>query len=232
MNYRVLEWDCRFFGRRVAQLTVAGDTTRQDLSECLAGSDAEVIYVFLPSETAEQYRPVLEAASGTFYDRKVTFRKLVDPAFAAWDPALVETTTESEDLLQLTYASGHLSRFFLDPRFQGHFKPLYAEWIRKALREEESKVFTLSDSRHMLGMVALSVRNATGAIELLAIHDDSRGRGLGMRLLRHCEAHYLGQNAGACTVVTQKANIGACILYQKAGYEIATEQDVWHIWKG
>jgi ribosomal protein S18 acetylase RimI-like enzyme len=109
---------------------------------------------------------------------------------------------------------------------------LYAEWIRKALREPDSKVFALSDSRHMLGMVSLSVQDAVGRIGLFAIADDSRGQGLGMRFLKHCEAHYHSLDARACTVVTQKANIGACMLYQKAGYAIATEQDVWHIWRG
>jgi ribosomal protein S18 acetylase RimI-like enzyme len=132
----------------------------------------------------------------------------------------------------LAYAAGHLSRFFLDPGFSPQFEALYAEWVRKALRDEDSKVFTLSDSRHMLGMVTLSIRDAIGTIGLIAIDRESQGRGLGMRLLKQCEAHYHRLDARTCTVVTQKANIGACLLYQKAGYAIATEQDVWHVWKG
>jgi ribosomal protein S18 acetylase RimI-like enzyme len=32
-------------------------------------------------------------------------------------------------------------------------------------------------------------------------------------------------------VVTQKDNIAACKLYQKAGYTIENEQSIWHIWK-
>jgi dTDP-4-amino-4,6-dideoxy-D-galactose acyltransferase len=232
MNYRVLEWDSRFFGMRVAQITVAGAVDSHDLLECLERSDAEVICVFLPTETAEQYRSVLEGSSGKFYDRKVTFGKQVDPAFAAWDPSIVETTTESDELLQLAYASGHLSRFFLDPGFNRHFKALYGEWIRKALREDDSKVFTLSDSRRMLGMVSVSVENGIGKIGLMAIDKDSRGAGLGMRLVKQCEAHYDSINASACSVVTQKDNIGACRLYQRAGYVIANEQDIWHVWKG
>ena len=86
VNSRVLEWDTRFFRRRVAQVTVTGDEDPARLSECLADSDAEVIYVFLPAESAERYRPVIEAHSGAFYDRKVTFRKPVDPPLRPGTP--------------------------------------------------------------------------------------------------------------------------------------------------
>ena len=232
MNYRVLEWDSRFFDKRVAQITVAGDDDVHRLAECLEDSDAEAIYVFLPTETAERYRSVLEACSGTFYDRKVRFGKPVDPALAAWDPLLVETTAESEDLLRLAYACGYLSRFCLDPGFKPRFEALYAEWMRKSLRAEGSRVFTLSDSRRMLGMVVTSVKDAIGTMELLAIDPSGRGQGLATRLLKQCEAYYVSLDARTCTVVTQEANVGACTLYEKAGYRITSAQDVWHVWKG
>lgn len=231
MSYRILEWDTRFFGIRVAQLTVDAAIDGQSLLDTIAHSDADVVYVFLPAETAGRYLSVLERSSGRFYDRKVTFAKPVDHVFAASDQSIVEITTESAELLNLAYASGHMSRFFLDPGFNPHFKALYGEWIRKALREADSTVFALSDSTHMLGMVSASIENGMGTIGLLAIAEDGRGQGLGMRLLKHCEAHYGSLNARTCRVVTQNANIGACRLYQKAGYLIESEQDIWHIWK-
>jgi ribosomal protein S18 acetylase RimI-like enzyme len=231
MNYRILDWDTRFFGIRVAQLTVADATDSQSLSDALEQSDADVVYVFVPAAAADRYLPVLERHSGRFYDRKVTFVKHVDPAFAASDPSISEITTESGDLLNLAYASGHLSRFFLDPGFHPYFKALYGEWIRKALRAAESRVFALSDSSHMLAMVSAAVENGVGAIGLLAIAEDGRGQGLALRLLKHCEAYYGSLGARTCRVVTQNANLGACRLYLKAGYRIESEQDVWHIWK-
>lgn len=231
MSYRRLEWDSRFFGMHVAQVIVDGTMSSHRLSEYLERSDAEVIYAFLNSKTAELHRSVLENFSGKCYDRKVTFRKPVNSAFAARDRSIMETTTETEELLQLAYASGYLSRFFLDPRFKPYFKALYGEWIQKALREEKSKVFVLSNVHCMQGMVTASVENGTGKIGLLGIDEKNRGRGLGMRLLKQCEAYYGSFNARTCDVVTQKNNIAACKLYQKAGYTIENEQDIWHIWK-
>lgn len=231
MNYRLLEWDSHFFGMRVAQATVDSTMDSHRLSECLECSDAEVIYVVLPSKTAELYRTVLENFSGQCYDQKITFGKPVNSTFATWDRSIIETTTEQEELLQLAYASGHLSRFFIDPRFNPHFNALYSEWIRKAIREEGSKVFVLSDFHCMQGMVTASVANGVGKIGLLAINEKCRGKGFGMRLLKQCEAYYDSLCAKTCTVVTQKANIAACNLYHKTGYTIENEQDIWHIWK-
>lgn len=231
MSYRHLDWDSRFFGMRVAQITVDGAMDNHRLSECLERSDADVIYVFLPAGTAEHYRAALETVSGKCYDRKVTFGKQVDPLFAAWNPSIVETTAESEELRQLAYASGHLSRFLIDLRFKPHFKALYAEWLRKSLREARHKVFTISDTLRMQGMVTAAVEDGAGKIGLIAIDGTCRGQGLGMRLLKQCEAYYLSLNARTCTVVTQQNNLAACKLYQKAGYTIENEQDIWHVWK-
>jgi dTDP-4-amino-4,6-dideoxy-D-galactose acyltransferase len=233
MNYRVLEWDSRFFGLRTAQVTVDGDADSHNLSECLERSDAEVIYVFIPSMIAEQeqYRIVLESFAGKCYDQKITFAKQVDFTFAVWDDSIAETSTESEELLQLAYASGHLSRFFLDPRFNPHFKALYGEWIRNSLRNDHVKVLTLSDAHRIQGMVTFSIENGTGKIGLIAVDGKSQGKGLGTRLLKQCEAYYDRCSVRTCKVVTQKTNVGACKLYKKAGYTIEKEQDVWHVWK-
>lgn len=231
MSYRVLEWDSRFFGMRVAQVTVDGTTDSHSLSEQLRRSDAKVIYVFVPSETAKRYVTVLERLEGRLYDRKVTYGKHIESISGVPDPMISAAATESESLLQLAYASGHLSRFFLDPLFKPQFKALYGEWLRKSLRDSNAKVFTVSDSQSIQGMVTTSVENGIGRIGLIAIDERCRGQGLGMRLLRHCESYYDSQGVRTCKVVTQGSNTVACKLYEKAGYSIEDEQDVWHVWK-
>ena len=231
MKYCFLEWDSRFFGMHVARVTVDDEMNATSLYECLELCEADVIYVFINSKNAEQYRPVLERFSGKCYDRKVTFGKTVDPGLVGCEPTIAKATSDSEALLQLAYASGRLSRFSLDPRFQPHFKPLYAEWVRKSLMGQNSKVFTIFDTQRLVGMVTASIDDGIGRIGLIAIDEGSRGRGLGMRLLMRCESYYNNNSVRICKVVTQRDNIAACKLYQKAGYMIENEQDVWHIWK-
>jgi dTDP-4-amino-4,6-dideoxy-D-galactose acyltransferase len=231
MNYRILEWDSQFFGLPVAQINVETNIDGNRLSECLDRSGAEVIYVFLRSDQLEQYRPILEMHSGKCYDHKVTFGKPVDPALSTCDDLIVEVTEASDELFELAYVSGRLSRFFLDPLFRPRFALLYEEWIRKALRESGYKVYAIYDRLRMLGMATASVENRKGRIGLIAVDELGRGKGLGMRLLRQCETHYICNSALTCTVVTQKNNIAACKLYQEAGYALETEQHVWHIWK-
>lgn len=231
MSYRVLEWDSRFFGRRVAQLTVDDSLDGAEVAACLAGSDADVVYVFLDAALVARHRPVLERCGGQCYDCKVTFGKPVGTAVVAADPEVAATLTESEELLQLAYASGHRSRFFLDPRFRPHFQALYAAWLRKDLRGENARVFTLGAAGQLQGLVTTSVNAGAGRIGLLAIAEACRGKGLGLRLLKQCDAYYASVAAHSCCVVTQKDNVPACRLYAKAGYAIESEQAVWHVWK-
>ena len=231
MNYRILEWDSRFFGLRVAQISVDTSIDGNRLADCLERSSAEVVYVFLKPDHLEQCRPVLEMHAGKCYDHKVTFGKPVNPAPEDSDSSIVEVTEASDELFELAYASGRLSRFFLDPLFRPRFTLLYEEWIRKSLRESSFKVYAVYGSLRMLGMATASVENRIGRIGLIAIDELGRGKGLGMRLIRRCETYYKCNGALTCNVVTQKDNIAACRLYKEAGYTLETEHYVWHIWK-
>jgi dTDP-4-amino-4,6-dideoxy-D-galactose acyltransferase len=231
MKYELLAWDSQFFGLRVARITIEGVPDDQRLSACLQRSDADVVYVFVPSALAEQHRVALEESRGLFCDRKVTYEKVVDGGSMDKDAAIEEATAESEDLLRLAYESGHLSRFYRDPQFRPHFEALYAEWVRKALKSADAKVFALSGAQRIRGMVTTSVANGAGLIGLLAIDETCRGQGLGARLLRRCESFYSSFNAPLCRVVTQEENVAACRLYEKSGYRVADVQDVWHVWR-
>jgi dTDP-4-amino-4,6-dideoxy-D-galactose acyltransferase len=231
MKREYLDWDSRFFGLRVERVVVEEARDASALEDGLRQSSADVLYVFVPSACAEACRKGLEDASGLFCDRKVTYRKEVGPVVGDGDGAIREEDAESEALMQLAYESGHLSRFNRDSRFRPYFKALYAEWVRKALAETDSRVFAFSEERLIRGMVTVSASGGLGWIGLLAVDAACQGRGIGLRLLSHCERFYARHACTVCRVVTQKDNVAACRLYLKAGYAVESEQDVWHVWR-
>jgi len=231
LNCRTLEWDSQFFDLRVDQAIVDPTVDGAGLLECLRQRGSDVTYVFLPALTAQVFHAVLEKHSGICYDRKRTYAKPVNPAAGTDDLSAVNVTAETDELLRLAYASGHLSRFYLDPLLRPYFQKLYREWVRKALQDADSKVFALMESGRMVGMVTASVSEGTGKIGLLAVDEQCRGRGLGQRLLSQCEVFYRSRGAEVCKVVTQKDNVSACRLYEKNGYRLEEEVEVWHVWK-
>lgn len=231
MKNQVLAWDSGFFGLRVAQIEVDRVTDPARLAGCLEETGADVTYVFLSSPVAQAYHSVLEESGGLCFDHRVTYAKPVVPASAAEDAAAVTLHIETGDLLRLAYASGHLSRFYLDPWFRPHFQRLYREWVRKALQEAGAKVFAFMAADVMTGMVTTSVSEGVGKIGLIAVDERYRGQGVGRRLLNQCEAFYLLNNVGVCKVVTQKNNLSACRLYEKQGYQVEEDVEVWHVWK-
>jgi dTDP-4-amino-4,6-dideoxy-D-galactose acyltransferase len=231
LSYRILEWDSQFFGLRVAQVVVDPTTDGAGLSECLRKCGADLTYVFVPFPSAPMFRAVLEKHAGKCYDHKRTYSKLVNPVVRADDVSAVTVTGETEELLRLAYASGHLSRFYLDPLLKPCFQKLYHEWVRKALQDVDSKVIALMEAGRMAGMVTASVTEGVGKIGLLAVDERCRGRGLGQQLLSQCEVFYRSRGVEICKVVTQKDNASACRLYEKQGYKVERDVDVWHVWK-
>lgn len=230
MIARCLDWDSAFFGVRVAQVTLDEETEVSDLADYLGDDSADVTYVFIPSQFAKAFRDVLTKYAGVCYDHKVTYVKRVDPGFALFDPAIAEAQVETEALLALGHTSGEYSRFLLDPRFRPWFKSLYSEWVRKALRLGDERVFIATGPQGPACMATAAISEGVGQIGLIAVDEGSRGQGFGLRLMRHCEAFYTECLATSCKVVTQKNNVAACSLYLKAGYQLASEQEVWHVW--
>lgn len=231
MSVHVLDWDSQFFGMRVAHVRVDRTMDQAYLSRCLEQCDADVIYVFLPSHLESEYVFAIKKAFGICYDHKVTYAKMVNLNEAKGDSFVMQVTEESDELLRLAYASGHLSRFYCDPLFRPYFKSLYCEWIRKALRDTDSKVFAIMDSGRMNGMATVSVSEGVGRIGLLAVDEKCRGQGLGLRLLKQCDAYFRSLRVHTCIVVTQKNNVAACRLYEKNDYKEVEEVEVWHVWK-
>lgn len=235
-----LPWDTGHFGLRVGRLTVSCSDFASVESQLKSARDEgyELLYLIGPSEfilprrLAQEYRASLA-------DRKTIYRARLHPSQRQLRHGVtLEEYPEgpaSPDLIELGTIAGRFSRFFADPRVpRTQAEQLYATWVDKSARRVladcvlVAKVF--ESPTRLAGMITLSVGEALGRIQLLAVCEDYRGRGVGKALVLGAHDWMLSRRVEVAEVVTQAANIAANRLYTRCGYAISDVRNVYHCW--
>lgn len=242
-----LPWDSAHFGFPVAQV-IEPDLDDEALAGALREARRQGIWlVYWPSQRDRTASPGLLAEfGGLLADRKATF-VLPDLTSATGresdgeaGPVLVAELPRgpaSTRLVELAIASGVSSRFRVDPKIPpAKFEAMYATWIDRSTRGDLADAVLVASTPEALGdeaivgMVTVSVNQGEGRIGLIAVHESTRGRGVGSRLVRsaHRAMHALG--AARASVVTQLDNGPACRLYEASGYHLDDVKNYYHFW--
>lgn len=227
-----LAWDTALFGFPVGRIQAAS-LQPEILGQTLKGLHAGIVrLVYVSADWRDGVRRrLIEDAGGKLVDRKLTFCKPLTPPAPPWPPAIAacQDVEPGPRLEALALASGIHSRFRLDPRIPSSvFEELFLQWIRRSLRKEIADAVLVSAGDSSL--VTLKMENDGAAIGLLAVEEQHRRRGLGRALLAASEAWALDRGADCLKVVTQGGNDAACALYLSAGFTVAREEALFHLW--
>jgi dTDP-4-amino-4,6-dideoxy-D-galactose acyltransferase len=230
-----LSWDSGFFGFGVGRVAAPfGNPPR--LAAALAEAWAarlRLVYGICDHADGPSFEVAL-AAGGRFVDAKRIYAlNLAGGAAATEELALAGTDACSRrQLRSLAWQAAEYSRFRLDPALpHGSWRRMYSAWLRNSLDGKiADAVWVERSGEDTVGMVTVAHRNAHGQIGLLAVDRNSRGRGVGRRLLGAARQSCYAAGCDSLTVVTQGANDAACRLYEAAGYQLAGEQDIFHFW--
>ena len=231
-----LPWDSDLMGFAVARLTLAqadAAETARAIAECRAAGYHLVYGVVNTDDDAANC--VVRAAGAWLADCKVTFALSPGPADLAWppDPAIVPATAHTPALEALAWQSGAYSRFRLDPRLPATvFQRLYSQWLRNSLDGSIAQVvLTLQGAAgKAVGLLTLGDKDGVADIVLLAVAAEFRGQRAGQRLVAEARRRAAAQGYARLHVVTQGANEQACRFYEKCGFELVDEVNIYHLW--
>lgn len=235
VNVEHLSWDSDFFGCSVGRVVLSeGGTDPETLKKAILDANCDLTYVFLPvlggtANEIEKPRGALVDLGGRCHDLKTVYRKTVDGGRGASQKDVVTATQMSSELEALAYASGWCSRFVSDNRLSKFFKPMYRKWLERDLAR--GRVFVYPSAEHPEGVVTASICDGLGKVGLVAVDAKSCGKGIATRLLTNMEAWLASQGVNACEVVTQGVNVAARHLYEKVGFKLYSQMEVWHVWK-
>ena len=147
-----------------------------------------------------------------------------------------DSNVVSPALRDLAIASGVWSRFKVDsnvPRCV--FETMFESWMKNSINFSiADEIFVAVDTATgtEVGFITLKLKGSTVSIGLLAIDSKYRRKGIASQLMSRAVLWAMESTTtdGKISVVTQGANEQACSCYRRFGFELATEQDVYHIW--
>ncbi len=225
-----LEWDSNFFGYKIGELKKYNDLEEQ----LKKAKDEKYVLIYAKNQEAKRHDDYLKAG-GKLVDEKVTFLQIIpqlDMFQLDNNIKLYQKQDVSKELLSLALQSGVYSRFKTDTNFKNQeFEKLYAIWIENSIKKMIAKeviVFELEEK--IIGLLTLGIKNNRSDIGILAVDGQSRGLGIGKKLMERAfiESQKLAQTS--IQVVTQKSNIEACYFYEKQGFQIEKIENIYHFW--
>ena len=239
LECRRLQWDSEFFGFPIGKLE-GKNPGRLQIGAFLrwrAASDFRCIYYLVPCDDVASIN-MTRTLRFQYVDLRVTLTKSHWPTASPHSSLnTIVRTYRAGDLSALTKiaAVAHLdSRFYTDTRFpRERTSKLYQVWIEKACADRTGSVFVADLDGDVAGYLVCKQLNASeGQIDLFAVRNDARGKGLGSSLLSEAGRWFDSHGIAAVKVVTQGRNLPGLSLYQRHGFHVKSI-DIWfHWWSG
>lgn len=221
-----LDWDSNFFGFKVAIIKVGLGNDRQIEEEIirLLNIGSRLIYI-------NSHRPLnLSKFRALLADIKRSY-VLSAPQYKNTENHIITVTGDSTSLYDLAYQAGEYSRYKVDPNIgEAEFKRLYRTWIDNSINNGFADyVLATIDKGHPIGLITAKKRQQELSVGLFATDKEYRGQGIGSGLFQEIINIASKQNL-AVEVTTQADNKTACAFYEHKGFEIASEEYVYHVW--
>lgn len=224
-----LKWDTDFFGYKVGKLLLNDNNLDENL---LINNDFKLIYLFSNEPLSED---LVKKHNLFLSDEKIdlitnvsnlTYNKFENEN-------LVELNILDDNLLDLTFQSGHFSRFKIDSNFKNNeFETLYTAWIEQSISHENAdKVIGFSINNKVVGFITFVLKNNMFDIGLIAVNEQHRSLKIGKQLLAFVFNYSLSKKVDFVTVTTQNKNQGALKFYLQNGFSINQTTYIYHLWK-
>jgi dTDP-4-amino-4,6-dideoxy-D-galactose acyltransferase len=230
----LLAWDSEFFG--VPTGRVLGDTLDaarvSEIDDWARGRGVKLLYFRARSDDPATAR-VAEEAGFRLVDVRMTFEREVVGApaplaagiraYAAGDLAAVRAIARTAYVDSRFYADGRIPRERCDA--------LYDRWTVQACDGGAARVLVAEEAGRVVGYVTCDLsRDGSGAIGLIGVDEQFRGRGIGRRLVEGAVAWAAERGQARLIVVTQGRNVGAQRLYQRCGFVTLAVELYFHKW--
>lgn len=231
-KFETLDWDSAFLGFSVQNLTITGHQTEL-CSSVLGRIKSTLCYV-------QTDVPLENTSVFSYAGSKVIFEKHMKGIHNNENNHIVPVDEKFynkhlDKLKSLAYLSGTFSRFNLDKKFEPHvFNSLYDHWLLAAVKKQFDNLFFvyLDEFELPIGLLTakLDLINKIGKVGLLAVDEESQGKGIGSSLLTFLEQLCNQNGIAILQIPTQLENPNSCKFYNKMGYKSVEVKHIYHYW--
>jgi len=224
MRVNELEWDSRFFKKKVGELNIGNGVIENLL-------DFDVVY----AKSDKKIKLTIPKFELSASETKIVFIKDMKTPniFDLNIRSAFSSGLKAEDLYELALISGEHSRFNKDNKFSyKEFVELYKKWVDNSFDNnyaDDILVYVLN--KKIVGFVTYKINNDEARIGLIATDSNQQGKGIGTKLLNAVENKLFSLKIKTLEIPTQMENIIACKFYDKNGYSIKEKIYINHYWQ-
>lgn len=244
INFTQDGFDTKILGRNVFKLFLEKDIENEkELPDLSGNGEIESIFCF----TVFSHRNIhlLNKLGFALISIRNTYKLSSDPrnlrtsACAAGGCDVIRCSKSPiqlnrQDIRDMADIIGSTSRYFKDKQIpREKALNIYINWINNSIYNRyANESFLIMKGARLAGLIALKVKDNNGYIDLIGVHNDFQGLGLGKLLLQRGLQYFVDGGVGGIFVVSEGENIQASAFYQKTGFVINKVELVYHRHKG
>lgn len=232
-----MPWDSKFFKLKIGKLYVTGNESEDLVYSTLRQSDSfDLVYVFVEGARYLQIQDsrlkLVDEKLVYLLERNSSPPNEILPLKEGVAIKEYPKQAPNHELISLALQSGVHSRFFIDQNFeQEAYTNLYREWIARSTdRTIADKTFIAEWESSIVGFVTVKEKPQEFVIGLISVDQNHRSLGIGQQLLSEVSTTFFRSAAENLSVATQKRNKGACHFYEKNGFKLSTQTNIYHFW--
>ncbi len=230
-------FDSKQYGLTIGRLVPESTDGAAELRECIdAATRVGYAVVFLRLARGESLQAVVEAMGYAAIDTLVTSTLRTRSASTAQhDAVTLEQVSRLDDpgdiasIARITADVMKTSHLHADARLPiAQTRALYAAWATNDVTGRAQRTFLARAAGQIVGYITVLDRGSSIMIDLVAVDEAWRGRGIGAVLLRSVIA-WIGDRDVVATIGTQREN-PALGLYARHGFVPTEEHVTYHLW--
>lgn len=231
-----LAWDTEFFGQKIGLIRCRSHAEQSQIALALdkfRREEFSLAYVMLEGETLLD-EVFCKQFGGQLVDIKYIFERSIESeSLLPKESNVLDYTGDGTELYELAYAAGWCSRYKIDKHFpQEVFERFYRTWIANSLNGNmaDGVYIIKGENEAPKGFATLKISDEEASIGLIAVDADSRGEGIGKKLINHMIGVARKKGCKRMSVATQKRNKGAVAFYKSCDMSLVESCSIYHFW--
>lgn len=227
-----LDWDTEYFGMKSGK-AILHEPLTFDKWKKLKKRFLDYVFVTIENQNSHSINAQYIGKDTTAFlaDVNIQFLKQIkDNMVMPENISVYQSLNESEQVIEI--ANFQHSRFIEDIRlYKLGGDKVYHEWLKNAFNKlDKYYVLSKNENNEINGFLLHSYKGDTCIIELIAVSQYEKQKGIGTSLVKAVECTAYRQGCNYVKVGTQVQNISAINFYHKLGFKQVNCHQVFHLW--
>lgn len=227
-DYKLEHFETEIFKRPVWQLLNV--SAAKEVTELAKSKDVQLInYRDSTDQIDTKKRTVLKESGFYEIETLITLEKELRGIAPETNLVCEASPADSAACAQIAAVCFKHDRYHTDENIENTIADaIKSHWVYNSVSDRADKVFIYKDNeQNILGFNACMYREEAAIIDLIGVHPEHQGKGIGRALLNAMVRHY-AHKANVIRLGTQLSNEKSLTFYRAMGFVDRSTKTTWH----